>query len=466
MGNIIKPKELSRLGYTDNKARSLAIELVARNCKHMSPDEITNLLGDIQLHPTTYKKDETWGRLAEVLAPTHTMISTYEINDSPLPYKIYGAENIDQLALDQMEMAMRLPVTVSGALMPDGCAGYGLPIGGVLATKDNVVIPYAVGKDIGCRMSLTILDAGADYLEKFHNRAVEALVNNTAFGLDGILSYKQYHALFDKSEFRDIPILKKLREKAVRQLGSSGKGNHFVDICEVELPPNNVFGLPGSRYIGILSHSGSRGLGAGIADYYTTIAKETCHLSRKAGPFAWLSLNSDAGQEYWKCMEIAGEYSAINHEFIHYHVAKTLRLKPLVTVSNHHNFAWQETLPDGRKVIIHRKGATPAHLDELGIIPGSMTSSGYIVSGKGNTESLYSASHGAGRLMSRLDARNSISRYALKKLLTEKNVTMIGGTTEEAPQAYKRIDKVIESQKELVNIEGTIIPRIVRMSEE
>ena len=260
--------------------------------------------------------------------------------------------------------------------------------------------------------------------------------------------------------------VKKLREKAVRQLGSSGKGNHFVDICEVELPQTNALKLPDGKYIGILSHSGSRGLGAAIADYYTTIAKETCKLPRQAGPFAWLSLNTEAGQEYWKCMEIAGEYSAINHEFIHYHVAKTLRLKPLVTVSNHHNFAWLETLPDGRKVIIHRKGATPAHLDELGIIPGSMASSGYIVSGKGNTESLYSASHGAGRLMSRLDARNSISRYALKKLLTEKNVTLIGGTTEEAPQAYKRIDKVIESQKELVNIEGTIIPRIVRMSEE
>jgi tRNA-splicing ligase RtcB len=164
-------------------------------------------------------------------------------------------------------------------------------------------------------------------------------------------------------------------------------------------------------------------------------------------------------------MEIAGEYSAANHEYIHYNVAKALRLKTLASVSNHHNFAWRDTLPDGRKVIIHRKGATPAHLDELGIIPGSMTAPGYIVSGKGCTESLYSASHGAGRLMSRLDARNSISRYALKKLLAEKNVTLIGGTTEEAPQAYKRIDKVMESQKELVNNEGKIIPRIVRMSE-
>ena len=465
MGNI-KPKELSKLGYTDNVARSLAIELVARNCKHMSSEEITNLLGDMQIHPASYKKDETWGRLAEVLAPTHAIISTYEINDSPLPYKIYGAENIDRLAISQMEMAMRLPVTVSGALMPDGCAGYGLPIGGVLATTDNVVIPYAVGKDIGCRMSLTVLDAGADFLDKYHDRAIEALVNNTAFGLDGILPYKQYHALFDKSEFRDIPILKKLREKAVRQMGSSGKGNHFVDICEVELPVNNALGLFAGRYIGILSHSGSRGLGANIADYYTAIAKETCRLPRQAGPFAWLSLDSEAGQEYWRCMEIAGEYSAVNHECIHHNVAKALRLKPLVNVSNHHNFAWHDKLPDGRKVIIHRKGATPAHLDELGIIPGSMATLGYIVSGKGNTESLFSASHGAGRLMSRLDAKNSISRYALKKFLTEKDVTLLGGTTEEAPQAYKDINQVIELQKELVNIEGTIVPYIVRMSEE
>ena len=335
-----------------------------------------------------------------------------------------------------------------------------------LLRTGDVVIPYAVGKDIGCRMSLTVLDAGADFLEKHQDRAVEALINNTAFGLDGILPYKQYHPLFDRSEFKDIPILKKLREKAVRQLGSSGNGNHFVDICEVELPPTNALNIPKGKYIGILSHSGSRGLGAAIADYYTAIAKETCRLPRQAGPFAWLSLKSDAGQEYWKCMEIAGEYSAINHEFIHYNVAKALRLKPLMTVSNHHNFAWRETLPDGQKVIIHRKGATPAHCGELGIIPGSMATPGYIVSGSGCVNSLYSASHGAGRKMSRFDAKNNISHYALKKYLTEKNVTLIGGTTEEAPQAYKDINSVMESQKELVNIEGTIIPRIVRMSEE
>ena len=465
MGNI-KPKELNRLGYTDDIAKSMVTEIVAKHCKHKSEEEIIATLQDLQKHPESYKNDHVWSKVAEILSPSKIEVSTYELYATPLPYSIYGQENIDQLAISQMEMAMRLPITVSGALMPDGCAGYGLPIGGVLATTDDVVIPYAVGKDIGCRMSLTILDAGADFLEKHQDRAVEALFNNTAFGLDGILPFKQYHALFDKSEFREIPILKKLREKAVRQLGSSGKGNHFVDICEIELPQTNAINLSEGKYVGILSHSGSRGLGAAIADYYTTIAKETCRLPRQAGPFAWLSLKSDAGQEYWKCMEIAGEYSAINHEFIHYNVAKALRLKPLMTVSNHHNFAWRETLPDGQKVIIHRKGATPAHCGELGIIPGSMATPGYIVSGSGSANSLYSASHGAGRKMSRLEAKNSISHYALKKYLAEKNVTLIGGTTEEAPQAYKDINSVMESQKELVNIEGTIIPRIVRMSEE
>ena len=176
MGNI-KPKELSKLGYTDNVARSLATELVAKHCKHHSQEEIIRLLQDIIHSPEKYKQDAVWGRLAEVLSPTKAEVSTYELREEPLPYIVYGADHIDELARSQMEMAMRLPVTLSGALMPDGCAGYGLPIGGVLATTDDVVIPYAVGKDIGCRMSLTILDAGIDYLEKHHDRAVEALHN-------------------------------------------------------------------------------------------------------------------------------------------------------------------------------------------------------------------------------------------------------------------------------------------------
>lgn len=465
MGNI-QPKTLTRLGYVDNMARSIAMATIAKYCKHDTQARIISTLEEIIQNPERFKEDLIWGKLATVLAPTQSLSISYELKESSLPYSIYGSEGIDKLSKRQMETAMRLPITVAGALMPDGCAGYGLPIGGVLATDINAVIPYAIGKDIACRMSLTILDAGPDYLKKYHNRAVKALVENTAFGLDGTLPFKMYHPLFDRSEFRDIPILKKHREKAIRQLGSSGKGNHFVDICEVVLSSSNALGLSEGHYIGILSHSGSRGLGSAIADHFTTIAKDTCRLPRQAGPFAWLGLDTEAGQQYWTCMEIAGAYSAANHDYIHQNVIRALRLKPLANVCNHHNYAWRATLDDGANVIIHRKGATPAHDGELGIIPGSMATPGYIVSGKGCKESLFSASHGAGRTMSRLDTRNSISRHALKKQLAASNVTLIGGTTEEAPMAYKVIHRVMEAQKELVNIEGTIIPRIVRMSEE
>ena len=464
MGNI-QPKTLTRLGINDNMARSIAMATISKYCKHDTQQQILSTLENIIIHPEDYREDKIWGKLALVLSPTTSDTQSYELREFPLPYSIYGADSIDQLSIRQMEIAMRLPVTVAGALMPDGCAGYGLPIGGVLATNSHVIIPYAVGKDIACRMSLTILDAEPDYLKKHHNHAVKALTEHTAFGLDGILPYRTYHPLFDRCEWRDIPILKKLRDKAIRQMGSSGKGNHFVDICEVVLPPVNAMGMDEGRYLGILSHSGSRGLGAAIADHFTAIAKETCRLPRQAGPFAWLSLDSEAGQLYWTCMELAGAYSAANHDCIHDNVARALRLKPLAKISNHHNYAWRETLDDGTTVIVHRKGATPAHAGELGIIPGSMATPGYIVSGRGNSESVFSASHGAGRTMSRLDARNSISRHALRKHLAECGVTLIGGTTEEAPMAYKDIHCVMEAQKELVNIEGTIIPKIVRMSE-
>ena len=204
---------------------------------------------------------------------------------------------------------------------------------------------------------------------------------------------------------------------------------------------------------------------AEIAEYYTKVAKDTCKLPREAGPFVWLDINSAAGEEYWHCMTLAGEYSAVNHQIIHENVAKALRLKPVINVSNHHNFAWKEALSNGREVIIHRKGATPAHLGELGIIPGSMATPGYIVRGLGCEQSLYSASHGAGRSMSRQDAKNTFSRHALKKYLAAQNVELIGGSTEEAPLAYKNIDVVMSAQKELVDIEAKIIPRIVIMSE-
>jgi tRNA-splicing ligase RtcB len=218
--------------------------------------------------------------------------------------------------------------------------------------------------------------------------------------------------------------------------------------------------------VALLSHSGSRGLGANIARHYTQIAMNTCKLPREAQPLAWLNLDSEAGQEYWLSMNLAGDYARACHDRIHVNLLKALGLKSLYKVENHHNFAWQDKLADGTEAIIHRKGATPAHNGELGIIPGSMATPAYLVMGKSNADALYSASHGAGRVMSRQQVKESITNSALKKALTEAGVNLIGGSLEESPAAYKDIETVMKAQQDLVEIQGRFLPRIVRMNKD
>ena len=301
----IRLKDLSKLGYRDNVARSLAVAIVGKHCKHQSKEQIIKTLSDVLKNPDTYKENETWGKLAEHLSPTliEKKFTAYDLLDEPLPYKTYGSKFIETLAKQQMNLAMRLPVSVAGALMPDAHAGYGLPIGGVLAT-DNAVIPYAVGVDIGCRMSLTVFDAKADYLKRYSHQIKEALKNYTHFGMEGGLTFAQEHEVTEREEFRLTPLLRDLRGKAIRQLGSSGGGNHFVEFGELLLQEENMLGLPEGNYMALLSHSGSRGLGAAIAMHYSRIAREVCKLPREAQHFAWLDLNSEEGQEYW--MSILG----------------------------------------------------------------------------------------------------------------------------------------------------------------
>ena len=193
---------------------------------------------------------------------------------------------------------------------------------------------------------------------------------------------------------------------------------------------------------------------------------DVCRLPKEAKSLAWLDLSSGAGMEYWMSMNLAGDYARACHDCIHGIMTKVLGLHTLVKIENHHNFAWKDNLADGREVVIHRKGATPAHAGEPGIIPGSMNTSGYIVRGKGEARSLYSASHGAGRALSRQQAKNSITVSELKKHLARTGVTLIGGSTEEAPHAYKDIEAVMKAQRTLVDIEGSFTPAIVRMNKE
>lgn len=463
----IRTKDLSKLGYTNNIARSLAVQIISKHCKYNSKDQVTKILIDILNNPEKYKKDEVWGKLAEHFAPrmTEKQFTVYNLLDEPLAFKTYGGKFIDSLAKQQMELAMRLPITIGGALMPDAHAGYGLPIGGVLAVE-NAVIPYAVGVDIGCRMSLTVFDAKADYLKRYSHQIKEALKEYTHFGMEGCLGFPQEHEILDRSEFQLTPLLKQLHGKVVRQLGSSGGGNHFVEFGEIELVENNVLNLPQGNYMALLSHSGSRGMGAAIARHYSDIAREVCKLPREAQHFAWLGLDTEFGQEYWMSMNLAGDFAQACHERIHINLSKALGLKAIANVNNHHNFAWREEVAPNRYAIVHRKGATPAGRGVAGFIPGSMATAGYLVCGKGEMQSLNSASHGAGRAMSRQKAKEQFTQSALKKLLQQQQVTLIGGSVEEMPLAYKDIERIMPAQESLVEIHGKFMPRIVRMNKE
>ena len=464
----INIKDLSVIGFPSDVARSLTLNIMNRHFKHTSNEEKLKLIHNVLEQPESYVDHATLGILALKLVSktiNHSSFRVYELDDEPKHFDVFGNKHIEINAVKQMELVMRLPVSVKGALMPDAHQGYGLPIGGVLATR-NAVIPYGVGMDIGCRMALSILDLPASYVEHHAYELRKALHDETHFGNDGGLASKQDHEVLDHPDFKATDLLRRLHGKAVRQLGSSGSGNHFVEFGTIVLDENNSLQIPAGNYAALLSHSGSRSLGANIAQHYTNIAMNKCRLPKEAKHLAWLDLDSEEGNEYWLSMNLAGEYSRACHDRIHENLCDALGLSVLRKVANHHNFAWREKLADGNEYVIHRKGATPAGEGVLGIIPGSMTAPGHLVCGLGNESSLNSAAHGAGRKMSRQKARNSVTVSSLKKLLQSEKVTLIGGSPEEAPSAYKDIDLIMKSQTTLVNIEGKFHPRIVRMAKD
>jgi tRNA-splicing ligase RtcB len=272
-----------------------------------------------------------------------------------------------------------------------------------------------------------------------------------------------YHEVMDRKEFDESGVLKSLQDRAWRQLGSSGSGNHFVEWGVVEINEKDiVFGIDAGIYLGLLSHSGSRALGAGVANHFTKLAKEKRRLPGEAVNLAWLLLDEAEGVEYWMAMNLSGDYASACHHIIHQKIAKQLGRAPISMVENHHNFAWKETL-EGREVIVHRKGATPAGKDVLGIIPGSMTAPGFIVKGKGETASVNSASHGAGRAMSRTSALKTVTHSQLNEVLAKHGVKLLGGGLDEAPFAYKDIHEVMKAQNSLVETVGLFYPKIVKM---
>lgn len=460
-------KEVKRLGFIQDQAISLAINTVG---KHFRKDEKNVALAQLEkvlADPGMFENDEIFGELAHSLLKTkiHTSEPFKKKIDfkKTLPdYKIYGLEGIDPETLNQMATAMKLPVVVKGALMADAHLGYGLPIGGVVAAY-NAVMPYGVGMDIGCRMCLSVYGESPKILKGQRDRLKNILTENTRFGLSEFKDIGD-HELMERDEFKEIKFLKTLQKNFYDQLGTSWHGNHFVEMGYVvvqHFTPD--LGLDPGEYFAILSHSGSRNFGSEIAKHYTEIAQKKLGITGEGARLAWLTLDSEEGQEYWKAMTLAGDYSAANHRIIHRKLAKALGGKPVKIIENHHNYAWKEQLSEHESLIVHRKGATPAKVGDVGIIPGNMVSPAFIVSGKGNPESLQSASHGAGRLFSRKKSKDTFTQSSLKKILEKEGVELIGGATDESPGAYKNIIQVMEAQKDLVNVLALFYPKIVRM---
>ncbi|MFT2009804.1 RtcB family protein [Pontibacter sp. 13R65] len=460
----LSSSDLIKLGFPSGKPLGTALNIIHTYYNELGKNHQIELLQDVLAAPDQYQLHTTLGPLAQAIL-SQKEAAPISLKPEKQKYTVYGGEGIEQGALDQMEIAMRLPVTAGGALMPDAHQGYGLPVGGVLATH-NAVIPYGVGVDIGCRMSMSLFDIHAAYLDKNREKLQKMLLDNTRFG-NSAFKRPMYHDIMDRPEFSEIPVVRELKDRAYQQLGTSGGGNHFVEfgIAEIQAPENE-FSLPVGKYLAILSHSGSRRLGANIAGYYTKVAMDSCRLPNEAKHLAWLGLASEAGQEYWLAMNLAGDYASACHHQIHERLAAALGEAPLAKVENHHNFAWKEKDKSGQEVIVHRKGATPAGKGVLGIIPGTMATPGFIVRGKGETKALNSASHGAGRTMSRTQAIKTLSQPQMQKFLHKAGVDVIGSGLDEAPMAYKDIHQVMAYQQELVEVIGTFYPKIVRMNQD
>lgn len=459
----LEGKELRAVGFPEGPVISVAKQVMEKHYKHRTKDEVFSVLKEILESPQDYTADEILGPIAKQLLPKEVAEGAeISLNQTGIPFNVFGQEHIEEGAMHQMYQAAKLPISVAGALMPDAHSGYGLPIGGVLAT-DNAVIPYGVGVDIGCRMCLSVFDIDPKELTQRDTFFARELGEATLFGSGAQFKQASDHEVMEHELFFQLPLLKNLHGRAWKQLGSSGSGNHFAEFGVIEIKEQDpVLGIEAGNYVGFLTHSGSRALGASIANHYTKLAISKRRLPQEAKNLAWLSLEEEAGVEYWNAMNLAGDYASACHHIIHGKIAKQLGRKPMKMVENHHNFAWKETW-EGREVIVHRKGATPAGKDVLGIIPGSMTAPGFIVKGKGETASVNSASHGAGRKMSRTKAMQTVTDKQMKDELNKHAVKLMGGGLDESPFAYKNIEVVMQSQHALVDIAGKFIPKIVKM---
>lgn len=368
------------------------------------------------------------------------------------PIKLWLSD-IDSGALEQARNLANLPfVHKHVAIMPDAHLGYGMPIGGVMATED-VVIPNAVGVDIGCGMCAVKTSLSDISSEKLKN--VLSVIRSTV-----PLGFKHHKRKMKSSlmpkviegPLQDMAIVSREYNSALTQLGTLGGGNHFIEIQK---------GNDG--HIWLMIHSGSRNLGYKVANYYNRLAaKLNIEWGSKINPkwqLAFLPTESDAGQNYLREMRYCVDFAYANRKLMMervkdavLHVAQPVFFDQIINIA--HNYAATETHYK-KQVIVHRKGATRAQSGEIGIIPGSQGTPSYLIRGKGNTESFSSCAHGAGRIMGRKQAQRQLTLEQEQRRLDDQGIIHSirhKKDLDEAPGAYKNIDQVIDNQLDLVEV--------------
>lgn len=455
----LNTRQLKKLGVPDACIGAAITAVQRAAASHLR--DVKTVLPVVLNKPEDYVNDAIYGDFAKAVIEDRDFV-----RPEPISFKVWG--DLDDTSRAQMEMACSLPMAVAAATMADSHAGYGINIGGVIAL-DNAVVPYAVGVDIACRMRLSIFDLRPVTLENKFNLFKEGLEGGTKFGVgEGYKPYKN-HPVMDE-DWNITKVTRDNKDKAWSQLGTSGSGNHFCEFGSlVFLDAVEINGQrfePGQEYVALMSHSGSRGTGAQVCNTYSAIASQRMPSKfADLGQLAWLDMDTEAGQEYWLAMNLMGRYAAACHEIVHRSVAKLIGETPVAYVENHHNFAWKEK-HFGKEVYVHRKGATPAGKGVLGVIPGSMGTPAYLVRGLGNPDSLCSASHGAGRKMSRKKAKETYSWKAVKNDLEKKGIHVLSSGADEVPGAYKDIDEVMAQQADLVQSIARFNPKIVKMSDD
>jgi len=324
------------------------------------------------------------------------------------------------------------------ALMPDVHEGYGMPIGGVLATE-GVIIPNAVGVDIGCGVYAFKTD-----IREISREEIEEIIKKSEKEIPVGFEHHKYPQQWEGfASAPDLEIIRQELNSARHQLGTLGSGNHF---CSIECGSDG--------HIWLMVHSGSRNLGLKVANYYNKVAKSIDKVVPKEYNLACLPLDSPEGKDYFAAMNFCLKFAQANRDLIARNFYKvfaevTGSQKIEKTVKSHHNYAAIET-HFGKEVVVHRKGANSAQKGQLGVIPGSMGTPSYIVEGLGNPESFMSCSHGCGRLMSRKQANKLLDEKTANESMRGIFFTGWRGDYSEAPLAYKDIETVLANQRDLV----------------